>query len=603
MNAQHPSRLPRLILGLLLPLAAFALQSIFWAGIKPFAWFLFFPAVFFSSWVSGLSGGVLATVISTLLAWWFFIPPEGSFGLEHPSTLGSIGLFVGMGVLFGYSQERIRKANRQTAEALAAARAANDQLQGANERITQLFEQTRELDQLKTQFFANVSHELRTPLALILGPLAKRLATGDLSAELRHDLEVVDRNARLLHRHVSDLLDVAKLEAGRMQMRYARADLARLARFVASHFEALAEEKGIHYTVEAPAALPAQVDAEKCQRALLNLLSNAFKFTPAGGAIRLTLAVADERAVIQVRDNGPGVPAALREAIFERFRQVEGGAERRFGGTGLGLTIVKEFVGLHGGTVEVTEAPGGGALFTVSLPLAAPADAAIQTTPARLDEATGRQMLDELRAPLCTPAPSATAVAADAPLILVVEDNPDMTAFVAEALGRQFRVATAGDGEEGLVRALDLHPDLILSDVMMPRMSGDQMVEALRRHPEMESVPIVMLTAKADDELRVKMLQAGVQDYLNKPFSVEELLARVDGLIRERRRNQTELLRRNEELERRNAELERFDSASTDREQRMIELKREVNALARELGRAPPYDLAFADVPPQDAPP
>ena len=537
MKAQNPTRFFRLIFAMLLPLAAFALQSMFWAAIRPFAWFLFFPAVFFSSWISGLAGGVLATVISTALAWWFFIPPEHSFALEDPFNLGSIGLFMGMGILFGYSHERIKKANQETAEALAAASFANNQLRSANEEITRLYEKTRELDQLKTQFFANVSHELRTPLTLILGPVTKRLAASDLGDEERRDLEVVDRNARLLYRHVSDLLDVAKLEAGRMQIRYAQVDLARLVRFVASHFEVLAGEKRIRYTVDTPEVLPAQVDAEKCQRILLNLLSNAFKFTPAAGAIALTLSAAGERATLRVQDSGPGVPAPLREAIFERFRQVEGDAERRFGGTGLGLAIVKEFAGLHGGAVEAAEAPDGGAIFTVVLPLMAPAGTEILPTPGALDEEIKRQTLDELRPEHGRTAPSASApaLAANAPLILVVEDNPDMNTFVAEALGRRYRVVAAFDGQEGLHKALEVRPDLIVSDVMMPRMSGDQMVEALRHHQEMDDVPIVMLTAKADDELSVRLLRKGVQDYVHKPFSVEELLARVDGHIMKRK--------------------------------------------------------------------
>ncbi|MDO8680792.1 MAG: PAS domain S-box protein [Acidobacteriota bacterium] len=541
MKAQNLIGLNRLILVILLPLVAFVLQSIFWDAIKPFAWFLFFPAVFFSSWIGGLSGGVIATLISTALAWWAFIPPKYSFALENPFYLASIGLFMGMGFLFGYTQERIKKANRKTAEALAAARVANEQLQGANDKITQLYEKTLELDQLKNQLFANVSHELRTPLALILGPVAKRLAADNLGDEERRDLEVVDRNARLLYRHVSDLLDVAKLEAGRMHMQYAQVDLAHLARFVASHFEVLARERHIRYTVDTRDATPAQVDAEKFQRILLNILSNAFKFTPDGGAVTLTLDTAGGHAIIRVQDNGPGVPAAMRAVIFERFRQVEGGAERRFGGTGLGLAIVKEFVDLHGGAVEVAEAPGGGALFTVTLPLVAPAGTEIQPMPSTLDEEIDRQALDELRRQNNAAILPPSALAANVPLVLVVEDNPDMNAFVAEALRRHYRVVTAFDGQEGLQKAFETRPDLIVSDVMMPRMSGDQMVGALRRRREMDDVPIVLLTAKADDELRVKLLKEGVQDYIHKPFSVEELLARVGGLISERKRKEASL--------------------------------------------------------------
>jgi PAS domain S-box-containing protein len=257
---------------------------------------------------------------------------------------------------------------------------AEAQVARQNEELRRLYERLRDFDRLRSQFFANVSHELRTPLALILGPVRRRLEAGGLADEGRHDLEVVERNARTLLRHVNDLLDLSKLEAGQMQARYAGVDLARLARFVASHFDVLAEERAVRFSVEAPESLPARVDPPKVQRVLLNLLSNAFKFTPEGGAIRLCLHHEAGRAVFVVEDTGPGVPPAQREAIFERFRQVEGGTARRHGGTGLGLAIVKEFATLHDGDVRVGESPGGGAAFTVEVPTGSRAMPATSTS-------------------------------------------------------------------------------------------------------------------------------------------------------------------------------------------------------------------------------
>ena len=540
----------RWLLAVLSPLLTLALQWLLWPWIAPFVWFLFYPTVFFSARLGGLWGGLASTLLSAGLVWYFFIPPRLSWALENPSNLYSVGLFLVMGYLFSDSQERLRRAQRSTEAALAETRAANA-------KITELYRKTLELDELKSQFFANVSHELRTPLTLLLAPLEQRLrrpaGPGFTEAE-RRETETMLRNARLLYRHVTDLLDAARLEAGRMTLAWARLDLSRLARAMASYFESLAKERHIDYSVRVPDTLLAEVDGEKLQRVLINLLSNAFKFTPDGGAIALRLSREDGCVLIEVQDNGPGVPAELRGAVFERFRQVEGDSRRRYGGTGLGLAIVKDFVELHGGTVALTEAAGGGALFSVRLPLAAPAGTLLGAA-ATPDEVLDRQAVEELEAR--TPATAqgmAPPAGADAPLVLVVEDNADMNAFIADTLRPYYRVASAYDGREGLERALALRPELILCDVMMPVLSGDQMVPELRRQPGLAEVPIVVLTARADEELRVRLLREGVQDYLNKPFRVEELLARVGGLVASRRRTLEELRRLNADLERRVAE-------------------------------------------------
>ena len=536
----------RLILAVLLPFIACAAQWLLWDTLKPYVWFLFFPTAFFSAWIGGLIGGLASTVIGTLLVWYIFIPPAFSFTLDNPASTFSIVVFVFMGCLFAFFFARLQNSIRRTDEALATAEAAN-------EKTSQLYQKTLELDTLKSQFFANISHELRTPLTLILAPLERRLLrpiSSGFSETERHETEIMLRNARLLYRHVTDLLDAAKLEAGRMTLTWTRLDLAYLARTMASHFESLAAEHHIDYSVTAPDVLMAEADGEKLQRVLINLLSNAFKFTPNGGAIALRLSEQNGNALIEVQDNGPGVPVTLREAIFERFRQGEADVQRRYGGTGLGLSIVKDFVELHGGTVMLCEAPGGGALFSVRLPLTAPAGTALGDA-VPLDEVIDRQAVEELkvRAPTATLG-EAQAAGADAPLVLVVEDNVDMNEFIAATLRPHYRVACAYDGREGRDKALALHPDLILSDVMMPVLSGDEMVHALRRRPDMENVPIVMLTAKADDDLRMRLLKQGVQDYLNKPFSTEELLARIGGLIASRQRTVEKLCRSAERLRR-----------------------------------------------------
>jgi signal transduction histidine kinase len=404
----------------------------------------------------------------------------------------------------------------------------------SEEELRRLYERMKELDTLKTQFFANVSHELRTPLMLISGPVERLLADQRLDDDQRRGLQVVRRNAYLLLERVNELLDVAKLEAGRMDVRRSETDLADLVRLVCANFDGLAAERGIAYRVEAPARLRAQVDADKLGRVLLNLLSNAFKF--ARGTIRVTLREETGHARLEVADDGEGVPPDMREVVFERFRQVEG-ASSRLGGTGLGLAIAKDFVELHGGTIAVTDAPEGGALLAVHVPIAAPA--AVVAAP------RGEPFVAEARAilvALSTAAPSRIGAVAvpepadpNAPRVLLVEDNPDMLTFLVAAFCHGYRVETAADGSEGLAKALALRPDLVVTDVMMPSLSGDELVRALRVHRELDATPIIVLTARTDPELRVRLLGEGAQDYVAKPFSADELLARARNLVATKR--------------------------------------------------------------------
>jgi signal transduction histidine kinase len=466
----------------------------------------------------------------------------------------------------------------------------NKKLRLANEELGRLYEKTKELDQLKTQFFANVSHELRTPLALMLGPTEKLLATGNLTEAQRHDLEVVNRNARSLLKHVNDLLDISKLEAGRMGLNYVQVDLAQMVRLIASYFDTLAQECRVSFSVEIPESLPAEADPGKLEHVFLNILSNAFKFVPDGGRVRCELRSESERAVITVEDDGPGVPPELREVIFEPYRQAESGSKRYFGGTGLGLSIAREFVELHGGTISVTGASEGGALFQVTLPLVAPAEVEVLRTTTLSDETSEitRQAIDELRLK-CegTERTKGSSILASqsrsqAALVLVVEDNAEMNRFITETLALDCRVATAFDGQDGLEKARILRPDLILSDVMMPEMSGDQLVRELRAHSELDAVPIIMLTAKADDELRVRMLREGAQDYLIKPFSVDELRARVGNLVAVKRARevlQQELSSQSQDLE----ELAQECASLLKREQETRRAAEEANRLKDEF--------------------
>jgi signal transduction histidine kinase len=398
-----------------------------------------------------------------------------------------------------------------------------------------------ELDELKTQFFAKVSHELRTPLTLIRGPIEHMLREGRLEEPDRRRLETVQRNADLLLRHVNDLLEVAKLEAGTMVLDYRRTDLARLVRRASAHFESVAMTRAVDFRVETPDALPAEIDPDQIERVLLNLLANAVKFTPHGGEVRCILEIAGSAPVriaptarIEVHDSGPGVPHEQRSRIFEPFRQGSDGPGRLHGGTGLGLSIVSDLVALHGGSVHVEESPLGGAAFVVELPLVAPPGTRVAqgeipagSPPPTLSGLAGIETAPEPEDEPEYDARLNAAGNADWPLVLVVEDNREMSRYIAETLSREYRIARAFDGREGLARALELRPDLIVSDVMMPEVTGEALVREVRRHAELDATPILLLSARADDEVRLRLLGAGVQDYVTKPFSPEELRLRV----------------------------------------------------------------------------
>ena len=520
----------RIALAAALPFVACAVQWLLWDVISPFVWFLFFPTVFCSAWLGGMKGGGLATVIAAFLVVYFFIPPQRSLAVGNPANLYSVIMFLGMGYLFSLVFTQLHRARLR--------------LQESNEQVSRLYEKSRELDTLKTRFFATVSHELRTPLALIVGPTSRLLANAAPGSQSRGDLEVIDRNARLLHRQVDDLLDVARLEAGRMVLLYAQVDLSLQVRMLASNFSLLAEERRIAYAVDVDGGIVAEVDPDKSGRIVLNLLSNAFKFTPEQGRVALTLRRDGDAAVLTVGDSGPGIPADQREVAFEAFRQLDGAANRRHGGSGLGLAIVREFITLHGGSVAIGDNAGGGALFTVRLPLVAPAGCIVATAGAAagVDE-YGRQVAAELRE-AAEPGDGERVAPDDRdsrPLVLVVEDNPDMSRFTCSVLQEHFRVRTARDGREGLQMAIACRPDLILTDIMMPGISGDTMVGELRRHRDLADTPIIVLTAKADDELQVRLLSEGVRDYIRKPYLTEDLLARVSSVLALRRQAEQSL--------------------------------------------------------------
>jgi PAS domain S-box-containing protein len=427
--------------------------------------------------------------------------------------------------------------------ALGAALARVDAIEAERRRAEML----AAIDRAKTVFFSNVSHEFRTPLTLMLGPLEEALQD-DLAPPQRARLEIANRNALRLLRLVNSLLDFARIEAGRSEAAYAPTDLAPLTADLASNFRSACERAGLAFTVDcAPLPEAVVVDTAMWEKIVLNLLSNAFKFTLAGG-IHVLLREADGMAELQVRDTGVGIPAGDVGRVFDRFHRVEGQAGRSVEGSGIGLSLVRELVQLHGGTIEVDSIQGQGTTFTLRLPfgaahlpphqLSSRLDAAgkeVQPRAAQryVDEALG-WLPDERQPPV---GEEAAGRPARHGRIVLADDNADMRAYVRRVLEEGgYEVEALGNGRQALdaVRAAagaGALPDLVLSDVMMPELDGFALLAALRADPSTADVVMLLLSARAGEEARLEGLNAGADDYLVKPFGARELRARVDGAV------------------------------------------------------------------------
>jgi signal transduction histidine kinase len=424
--------------------------------------------------------------------------------------------------------------------------------EGERERAEKL----AELDRAKTAFFNNVSHELRTPLTLILGPLEEALR--DTTKVLRGaPLEAVHRNALRLLRLVNDLLDFSRVEAGRLQSTFEPTDLPALTAGLAGGFQSLVESAGLQLVVDCPPmGHPILVDRSQWEKLVLNLLSNAFKFTFAG-TIAVKLRAKDTEVELSVEDSGTGIPDQELPKIFERFHRVEGARGRSFEGTGIGLALVKEIARQHGGSVRVESAVGRGSTFVVTIPmrLQAGAEAAISAEGGIADEGRVTAFLSEAgRWGGGAPQESANASVEgpDSARILVADDNADMRAYLVRLLAERWTTEAVTDGQAALEAIRRDPPELVLSDVMMPRLDGAGLLKALRADPTTSTIPVVLLSARAGEEAVVAGLETGADDYLVKPFSAAELMSRVGthlALARTRRAWAAELERANRELE------------------------------------------------------
>jgi signal transduction histidine kinase len=391
------------------------------------------------------------------------------------------------------------------------------------------------IDRAKTEFFSNVSHEFRTPLTLMLGPTQDAIAAdGVLSGE---SLEIVYRNELRLLKLVNNLLDFARIEANRAQASYQATDLAAMTRELASGFRAAVEGAGVELRVDCRTlGEPAFVDRDMWEKIVLNLLSNAFKFT-FEGSIAVTLDLRGERVELTVADTGTGIPEHELPHLFERFHRVRGAQSRTHEGSGIGLALVHELVRLHGGTVSVSSRVGQGTTFTVAIPRGSahlPADR-VGAERERASAGTGREayVAEATRwLPDASPSPITSASASR---ILLADDNADMRAYVRRILEPHWAVETYPDGQAALAAAGRNPPDLILTDVMMPVLDGFGLVRRIREDAVLATTPVIMLSARAGEQARVEGLDAGADDYLVKPFSARELIARIETQLRGRR--------------------------------------------------------------------
>ena len=414
---------------------------------------------------------------------------------------------------------------------------------GAIEEQRRRVDMLAELDRAKTTFFSNVSHEFRTPLTLMLGPIEDSLADADapLPAAQRDRLQLVRRNALRLERLVNTLLDFSRVQAGRMQANFTLADLPALTADLASGFRSVIESAGLAFDVRcAPLPRPVRLDVGMWEKIVLNLLSNAFKFT-FDGAISVTVDAVDGAARVTVRDTGIGIAPEHLGTVFDRFQRVEGVRSRSNEGSGIGLALVRDLVELQGGAIAVDSTPGRGSAFVVTLPFA-PAGAAAIDAPS---VPTGRVLAafaEEAGRWLPTPPPAVPAARpAEEPVVLsmarvlVADDNADMRDYLARLLGQHWEVSVAADGVEALAMVRRERPDVVVADVMMPRLDGFGLIARLRADRELADTPVVLVSARAGEEARVEGLEKGANDYLVKPFGARELLTRVESQVMQAR--------------------------------------------------------------------
>lgn len=403
----------------------------------------------------------------------------------------------------------------------------------------------QEIDQIKTRFYTNVSHEFRTPLTLILGPLesATSLAASSGNLQIARNLEMVNRNAQRLLELINQLMDFSKLESGNMKLQLQESDIVRFLRTCTLSFSSLAVSKGIALQFKTTAEYAiTSFDKDKLEKILNNLLSNALKFTREGGSVEVMVDFSKVGVVLQVTDDGIGIPEDKIEYIFNRFYQLDSNA-RTFEGTGIGLALLKELVLLCNGEVEVKSKEGKGTIFVLTFPMAIKEmNAAPNRNPqtfvagAVLEEGSSERSESPTEPGLHHGTIHHEEGNQERQIILIVEDNQEIRSYIKTAFGNEFLILEADNGEKGLAVAEKHVPDVVITDIMMPKMDGQELCRLLKSNEKTSHIPVIILTAKASQENKLEGLETGADDYITKPFYLKELQVRVNNLLEQRER-------------------------------------------------------------------
>ena len=392
----------------------------------------------------------------------------------------------------------------------------------------------RNLDQIKSVFFANISHEFRTPLTLILGHI-ESIKSSEIPVKTKEKLEIAYKNASKLLSLINELLDLSKLEAGGMELTTKQLNLVSFLKNILYSFESLAISKNISLNFECQEEnIPVTFDPDKMEKVFYNLVSNALKFTGQNGRIKISVNCKDNSlVVIRVEDTGIGIPADQVSRIFDRFFQVDSSSSREYGGTGIGLALAKELIEIHKGKIKVNSTEGKGTEFIVEIQ--ADENRQVITAPEilsypEINPITNENQITEEIINM-DPSPHADIVNSNGKIVLIVEDNSDVRNYIREYLENDYRIIEGNNGQEGLDIAREEIPDLIITDVMMPKMDGFQFAREIRDNEKTSHIPIIMLTAKAGVEDKIEGLETGIDDYLTKPFNEKELKVRMKNLI------------------------------------------------------------------------